>query len=79
MVSVWHKMDRDRAISNTLDEAIADACSQLKLKSEGIIPEEVIPEFTNLLFRSMAPLLLRLRVGRAFSSAELREIDDMLK
>ena len=79
MLSVWRKMDRDRAISNALDEAVADACLQLKLESEGIIPEEVVPEFTNLLFRSMAPLLLRLRFGRAFSSAELREIDDMLK
>ena len=79
ILSVWHRMDRDRAISHALDEAIADACSRLKLEPEGIIPEEVIPAFTSRMFQSLAPLFLRLTFGRPFSYAELRKMDEVLK
>ena len=77
-LAVWCEIDKNRAISRTVNIAIEYACSQMNLQPEGIIPEDRVSEFTNLVVRKMAPLLLRLKFGRAFTPTELRRIDDML-
>ena len=78
MLSVWYQIDRNRAISGVVDDAIGYACTQMELEPEGIIPEDRVPEFSNLIFRKTAPLLLCLKFGRAFTPEQLRNIDEML-
>ena len=50
MLAVWHEIDRNRALSHALDEAIAEACLQMGLKSEDLIPEHMVPAFIDLMF-----------------------------
>ena len=78
LLALWHEIDRNRAISNALDEAIAEACLEMGLKSEDVIPEPMVPGFIGLMFRKMAPVLLRLKFGRTFTSEELRRVDELL-
>lgn len=78
LLALWHEFDRGRAISHALDQAIAEACLEMGLKSEGLIPGDMVPAFTDLMFRKMTPVLLRLKFRRTFTSEESRTIDELL-
>ncbi len=71
-ICVWSIRNKERVIGTAMDEAIVDACTQLELDSDEVIPKEKLPEFVDLLSRRMADLMLRLRTERALSPAELR-------
>ena len=78
VLALWYEIDRNRTVGRALDDAITYACSQMELGPEETIPADRVLEFSNLVFRKIAPLLLRLKFGRSFTSAQLREIDEML-
>ena len=79
MLILWYEIDRNRAISRALDEAIEEASLEMGLMSEDLIPEHMVPVFIDLMFRKMAPVLLRLKFGRTFTPEELRTIDEFLR
>lgn len=77
-LSVWSEIDRNRALKRAVDDALELTYSHMNLKPEDVIPEDRIPEFTNLVVRELAPCILRLQFGYTLTPIEIQAIKDYL-
>ena len=77
-LEVWREIDRDRAISHAVEDAIEYACSQMGIQEGDELSDDKISEFCNYAFEKLAPVALRLRFGQNFTSEDLQAIDSIL-
>ena len=77
-LELWRDIDRDRAITHAVDDAIAYACSQMGIQERDELSDEEFSEFCNYTFEKLAPVALRLRFGQEFTSEDLQAINSIL-
>ena len=78
LMSIWKKLDNERAFERAADIAMTYACSQCGIQLEEEIPDEMIPLFNNYFFSKIAPFLLQLMLGRSLTEEEERTIDETI-
>ena len=78
LLTTWRNIDQDRAINRVADDAMTYACSQCGLQSEEVIPENMLPQFTDYFFRKIALFLLQSKLGRPLTTVEEEVIAEML-
>ena len=78
LLTIWKKLDNERALERATDAAVKYACSQCGIQPEEEMSDEMVPLFTDYFFAKIAPSLLRSKLGRSLTANEERAIDEML-